>query len=236
MILTCPQCATRYQIDDSKFSPEPRKVRCRKCSHAWFQAAPAPEPEPGLASAFSAASGSSASLAGQTAADAPHGAARVPEPPQRQRRQHAPGERTAAVAGWIGLLAVLGLIVWGAIRYRDAIADVWPQTSSLYAALGLPANARGPTFESVSYRREIQAGQPVLIVSGTIVNAGAHESTVPHIQIVLTDSRQRNVDRWVFSPPQPRLGPGARMSFTTRRANPPPSARHLDIHFAGVAG
>jgi hypothetical protein len=142
----------------------------------------------------------------------------------------------AAVAGWIGLFAVLGLIVWGAIRYRDAIADVWPQTLSLYASLGLPANARGPAFESVSYRREIQAGQPVLIVNGTLVNAGARETAVPQIQVVLTDSRQRSVDRWVFSPPQLRLKPAAHMTFTTRRVNPPSSARHLDIHFAGAGG
>jgi predicted Zn finger-like uncharacterized protein len=234
MILTCPQCATRYQIDDSKFPPEGRKVRCTKCGHVWFQAALPPEPEPGRVSA--PAGVTSPALAGQAGADAPRGPMRPAPPPETRRKQGARGERMAAVAGWMGLVAVLGLIAWGAIRYRDAIADVWPQTSSLYAALGLPANARGPAFESVSYRREIQAGQAVLIVNGTIVNAGAREIAVPGIQVVLTDDRQRSVDRWGFSPPQPHLKPGARMNFTTRRANPPSSARHLDIHFAGAAG
>jgi|SRR4051812_13193438 predicted Zn finger-like uncharacterized protein len=234
MILTCPQCATRYQIDDSKFPPEGRKVRCTKCGHVWLQAALPPEPEPGRVSA--PAGVTSPPLAGQAGADAPRGPMRPAPPPETQRKQGPPGERMAAVVGWMALVAVLGLIAWGAIRYRDAIADVWPQTSSLYAALGLPANARGPAFESVSYRREIQAGQAVLIVNGTIVNAGAREIAVPGIQVVLTDDRQRSVDRWGFSPPQPHLKPGARMNFTTRRANPPSSARHLDIHFAGAAG
>jgi predicted Zn finger-like uncharacterized protein len=236
MILTCPQCATRYQIDDSKFPPEGRKVRCTKCGQTWFQAALPPEPEPGRVSAPATAGIASLPLAGQAGIEPPPGPMRPAAPAETRRRHSAPGERMAAVAGWIGLLAVLGLIVWGGIRYRDAIADVWPQTSRLYAALGLPANVRGPAFESVSYRRDIQAGQPVLIVNGTIVNAGAREIAVPSIQVVLTDNRRRSVDRWVFSPPQPRLKPGARMAFTTRRANPPPAARHLDIHFAGAAG
>ena len=49
--------------------------------------------------------------------------------PEERTRRGPPGEHAAAIAGWIGLAAVLGLIVWGAIRYRDAIAEVWPQTS-----------------------------------------------------------------------------------------------------------
>src|SRR5579863_3644422 len=45
MILTCPECATRYQTDAANFMPSGRKVRCAKCGHVWFQAPPAPEPE-----------------------------------------------------------------------------------------------------------------------------------------------------------------------------------------------
>jgi predicted Zn finger-like uncharacterized protein len=65
MILVCPSCAARYEVDGSKFPAEGRKVRCKKCGHAWHQAPeadqaeieeaifnpqpePAPEPEPEL--------------------------------------------------------------------------------------------------------------------------------------------------------------------------------------------
>ena len=43
MILTCPNCATRYEADAAKFLPAGRKVRCAKCGHTWHQPAPAPE-------------------------------------------------------------------------------------------------------------------------------------------------------------------------------------------------
>src|SRR3569833_3062597 len=46
MILTCPQCDTRYQADVSKFPAAGRNVRCAKCGHVWHQLGPEPEPDP----------------------------------------------------------------------------------------------------------------------------------------------------------------------------------------------
>lgn len=43
MIVACPQCQTRFVAPLEKFLPDGRKVRCAKCSHAWFQAPERPE-------------------------------------------------------------------------------------------------------------------------------------------------------------------------------------------------
>ena len=37
MILTCPNCATRYVVKDGSIGPKGRKVRCANCQHSWHQ-------------------------------------------------------------------------------------------------------------------------------------------------------------------------------------------------------
>ena len=36
MILTCPECATSYFVDDSRIPEAGRTVKCTSCSHRWF--------------------------------------------------------------------------------------------------------------------------------------------------------------------------------------------------------
>ena len=45
MIVTCPNCKTRYRVDMNQISEKGRRVRCRSCRHAWRQL-PVDDPEP----------------------------------------------------------------------------------------------------------------------------------------------------------------------------------------------
>jgi predicted Zn finger-like uncharacterized protein len=44
MILTCPECTTRYLVPDNAIGPAGRQVRCAKCRHSWFMAGSAQRP------------------------------------------------------------------------------------------------------------------------------------------------------------------------------------------------
>lgn len=44
MIITCPNCSTRYSLAQDKIKPGGQKVRCAKCGTVWHQAPDEPEP------------------------------------------------------------------------------------------------------------------------------------------------------------------------------------------------
>src|SRR5262249_47524481 len=117
MILTCPSCATRYQVDEAKFPPQGRQVRCAKCGHVWHQAGPAPAPEPETERVIKVEEAELARAAepvpSRTRAFAP-AAVTEPEPAPR-------AAMVAVWAGWVGLILVILAIGYSLVRYRQEI-------------------------------------------------------------------------------------------------------------------
>lgn len=228
MILTCPQCDTRYQADEAKFPSRGRNVRCAKCGHVWHQAPVA-----------SPADSEDASLLSEgAAASAPRQADsfRFHNPAPRVEEARGPWlGKIAVAAGWLALVAVIVLIGFSAVRYRQEIATVWPQSTAFYSALGLPV--RGLDFRDLHSSRRMENGQAVLVVTGTIVDDSAIELAVPQtIRIILSDAKNHEVYRWTFAPDVTLLKPGQSTKFVTRLASPPATARHLEIHFVKDGG
>jgi predicted Zn finger-like uncharacterized protein len=241
MILTCPSCSTRYTVDGAKFPAAGRTVRCAKCSHSWHQPGPEPEPVPEAAvipepeaAPVPAAPSPAVSESDEIFAPATGTRAYAPPaqlPPERQRGQ---GLQTAAVAaGWIGLIAVVLLIGYSAVRYRQDIATVWPQSAGVYSGLGLPVNSAGIDFEDVAYRREAEDGQSVLVVTGRIVNKSKREMPVPQtVRVGLNDADNRELYHWTFKPDATTLQPGGTLPFRARISSPPAAARFAVVTFA----
>jgi len=225
MILTCPSCDTRYQVDEAKFPPQGRQVRCAKCGHIWHQAGPAPAPEPELViKAEEEPVHPAEPSPSRTRAFAP-AAVTEPEPTPR-------GAMVAVVAGWVGLILVILAIGYSLVRYRQEISMIWPQSAGVYASLGLKVNAHGIDFARVDYRRENEDGQLVLAVTGNIVNSGSRELPVPqNVRVTLSDADNHELYHWSFKPNVQTLKPGQSSPFLTRLSSPPAAARHLEVRF-----
>jgi hypothetical protein len=158
----------------------------------------------------------------------------MPEPQELPKERRPEG--VALAAGWLGLIAIVVAAIWCAVHFRQAIASAWPQSASLYSAVGMKVNSRGIDISDVVSHRSVQAGATVLSISGDLTNITSHDVTVPAISIRLTDDDQHELDHWTFAASQSVLKPGQRLSFSTRRTNPPEDARHLEVTFAEAGG
>lgn len=234
MILTCPECSTRYQATDAAFRPSGRRVRCAKCGHSWHQAPPTVEIE--------------AEVEPEAEIEPPRPEP-ASEPIRRARAEPAPDiaesppakrasamDRLALAGGWLGLVAVVLLIGWAAVSYRQQVATLWPQSATLYSALGLPVNVHGLAFTDVSYHRESEDKQTVLAVTGKLVNISGREIAVPPVRVTLTDADGHELYHWDFTPDVAVLRVGQSVNFQTRLSSPPGAARHLTVRFADAKG
>lgn len=237
MILTCPQCSTRYQADAAKFQPSGRNVRCAKCGHLWHQDAPPtevdiasdiaviddgpppaqPEPMPPRPAAFSP----NPTISRDTV--------RMVTPPEKPSRLP---KQLATAAGWVGLIVLILLVGWTAMTFRQQIATVWPQSASLYAALGVKTNASGLDIKDVNFQRSNQDGQNILVVSGVLDNQTSRELPVPQIRAALIDDDRHELYHWTFVPGVMTLKAGQTSKFSTRLTDPPAGARHFELRFA----
>jgi predicted Zn finger-like uncharacterized protein len=215
MILTCPNCGTRFRVDPAALAPGGKMVRCSQCGHRWFAEPPRPEPD-----------------AGEPVSEPV--AEPIPEPPAVEaiaaRTPRVPS--SAAMVGWLVLLLVVLLLV-GLVVGRNEIVAAFPQTALVYARLGLPvALPIGLEFRNLSSRREVEDGTVTLVVEGEIHNLAGTDRLVPPVRVSLLDKTGRELDFGLFDPPQRALPPGGMTRFEARLLDPPEAAETFVVTFA----
>ena len=233
MILTCPQCDTSYEADAAKFPAQGRKVRCAKCGHVWHQPGPEPVAEP---------------LAFEEPVPEPVPAPRMPSVPWPERvaeeevepQPHEAVRKRGWLArifiglGWAALVAVILVIGYSVTMWRQQIVHVWPQSSTMFARAGMKVNISGIDLADVHPASQTEDGQPVLVITGRLVNVSDKLRAVPRLHATLSDSG-KPVYGWSFAANKTLLEPGQSASFRTRLTNPPAGTHHVDIRFADGA-
>jgi len=235
MIITCPSCATRYEIPPKNLGPAGRTVRCTNCGHRWF--VPAEE-----ASLAAAPVGVEAPAADTT--DAPATPA-VPPPPldrapdldagdgrDRARRAPEATRSTAATIGWLAVLLVL-LILTGLVLGRNEVVAIAPQTAPLYQRVGLPVTQPiGLELAGVVSERLAGDNGDRLRITGAVRNVAGAERSVPRLRVALLDSGRAEVLVREVEVPQSVLAAGASTRFTVDLEDPPAEARNFSVTFA----
>ena len=176
MILTCPECATRYFVDDARVGAKGREVRCAACGKRWV-ATREDEPMdlgPPAATPVVETSAPEPEVAPPPSIDAPADELPADELPKvfRQKAQTRAMEREAATSGaiWAALAGGLVVLVAAVILLRQDIAQIWPRAAGAYARIGLPVNLVGLTIEGQHAQPMLKDGHADLAVSGTLRN------------------------------------------------------------------
>lgn len=227
MILTCPECATRYFVDDAKLGAEGRTVRCASCGHRWRAKA-----EAELELVSSAEEGAVAANPAE-----PQAKEKPAEPLPKAFRARAVEKKTmrqAMVHGvvWAVMAAVLLVILIAAALFRGDIVRLIPRAAGAYAMVGLTVNPTGLVFEGVAAHPALQDGHSALVVSGTIRNVENRAVVAPAIRIEVLDKSGKAVASQIAATDNAHIKPGEARHFVVSVIDPPASANNVEVAFA----
>jgi hypothetical protein len=128
-------------------------------------------------------------------------------------------------------IVVLLALNAGIVGWRADIVRLLPQTASLYAAVGLPVNLRGLSFQNIHMSRLEHEGVGLLVLEGSIVNIAARPVEVPRLRFAVHNEARHEIYAWTMRPPRSILGPGDTLAFRSRLASPPLDARKVQVRF-----
>jgi hypothetical protein len=143
------------------------------------------------------------------------------------RRQDGRLRRFAPVLSLVGLTAFCSLAIAGRVQ----IANALPAIAPLYAAMGIPANARGLEIRDIRSTLLDDQGQSYLVVEGQIANLRNVSSKLDDLSLSLRDPSGRDIYTWTAPPPEARIGAGQTLTFKTRLASPPREAQDVLVRF-----
>ena len=241
MILTCPECATRYFLPDVQIGVTGRKVKCAQCGASWREFGQA-EPEAAAAAVAAARGQSVAPPTDSPPAAEPEpdeafapGAARRAEILREKKAQAERKSKQAATvnaAVWAGLVAAVAFaLVLGAV-FREQVVKLWPGTASAYAAVGLPVNAAGLLIEKVGAAPSMLQGHKALTVTGSLRNVAGAPVTVPAFRVDVLDKAGKSLDHKIIQITAPPLKAGEIRAFSLGVADPPAGYQDVAVTFA----
>lgn len=252
MILTCPSCEARFNVEPDALLPNGRTVRCGKCAHTWKEMPPddvpkrieavepsaSDVPEPGDAGGdigVPGFEGVGGEAPGGGGLDVQAGERLAPEyrTPEYPAPRHRGGGRGSAI-GWTAVVAVVAAILGGGFAARDTIIDAWPPASMLYEKVGLaPDPGFGLELRTEEPVQKRDGDTKVLVIRGEIVNVSSRPRLVPMLQGSLLDADRNDIHSWTFSTALGELAPGDARPFDARVPNPPEGTRSVLVTFTG---
>lgn len=239
MILTCPECGSRFSLAAKKLGEEGKNVRCKNCSHVWFQLPDPEELEGGEAKQDKPVAEENA----QREEDAQTDDAFEKLLAERQKNESEAGipqsifptDDEENLAGGIGHIAgrkiwraragnfatgffvVMLIALTGLGLYQKELINQWPASYSLYNYAGLAEAlpGEGLVFDKLQADIAEMNGRKVLTIEGAIINLSSRAVTVPAVRAnILGGSGPDTI--FIIKPPEAEIEPEATMPFSAQ--------------------
>jgi predicted Zn finger-like uncharacterized protein len=152
----------------------------------------------------------------------------------RRKKLQARRKQARRSSRWTALILVLFAFNVALIGARTEVVRFFPQTASLFSAIGLPVNLRNLKFENTRISKEAQEGLSSLVVEGTIVSISNKPIEVPRLRFAARDASGQEVYTWTALPGRSILGPGEKLDFRSRFVSPPENAVDVMVRFASA--
>ena len=197
MIITCPECETRYGVDAAAIGASGRTVRCSRCSHSWVEKQPDNLPPP------------MASTRLETSRRSRPAGTNLPALP-REKKSKAP------VILWSFVILTVVAMITAAVLKREMIMERVPASTGVYDMFGLiPPPGAGLAIENQRIKALKKGGKQVVRIEGDIVNVSGKSALVPRMLGIIRDKNGKVLKRWRFQTPLPKLLNKERIGFAT---------------------
>ena len=249
MILTCPECATRYLAKDNSIGPNGRTVRCSRCETTWFVAADSDElalkdNQTETITAASAAGGQSLAIPTipvlaenessdtDVKADVRDDSVEMNTTDEivkgahvdiRDRADDQRRRRRLRTVGLIWLIPLLILCMAAGLAYvmRQDIVRKMPATATLYKQLGIEVTLSGLSLEAPMSRTTLIENKTILVVNGAVRNISGSPQQVPLIEFSLHDKSGAVLTSWFVETSVKTLEKDGRVTYSPEYPNPP---------------
>lgn len=221
MVVTCPNCRSRYAVDPLKIGPAGRTVECARCHHQWHQQVEGPAPEPEVVIRPATIGASLPAI--------------IPPKPV------FPWRRAVAVA--VVIVVVLAAV---AFAFRGKIATMVSYearaSAPVQVATATPAPAARVAKEPEQPSKKVAEARPQIevdlttssidavdghfVVRGQLVNNGRAPGSTTLLRLIFKRNEDVLGER-SFPMVEGPLPPGGRTSFSQTLDNPPPGTTDI---------
>lgn len=244
MILTCPECATRYLTKDGSIGPNGRTVRCTKCETTWFVASDLDELAlkdnqvetiiPAVSAAIKPPK-TDEIVKKDPVISKPELGAHVDIRDKADNLRRKRRLRSVALI-WLIPLLILSCAAGLAYKFRQDIVSKWPATATLYQQLGMKVSISGLEIEDPITRNTLIENKTVLVVNGAVRNISSKPQDVPLIKFSLHGESGEELTSWFVDTEVDSLEKKARVTFVSEYPNPPLDAVAMRYKFEDSAG